>query len=110
MTRISKGGAMKISDGLKIQLRKRLAEEIKQFKEQELHLDKNEILGDCFKINMYIVIYEILIANTNFIDSNGIWELVNQSAGIIENLYKKWVNINGDDYERIEKFVMKEVA
>lgn len=95
---------------LKALLGMKLCQELRMFRDEELGLNKDEILGDCFKINMYIVIYEILIENMNQMTKSTISGLVDCPGNIINQIYESWLEANGDDYERIKQFVEKEVA
>lgn len=95
---------------LKALLGMRLSQELRTFRDEELGLDKDEILGDCFKINMFIVIYEILIESMNQMKKGTISELLDRQGNIISQIYESWLEENGDDYERIKQFVEKEVA
>ena len=88
----------------------KLNNEIHAFRDEELGLEREDILGDCFKINMYIIIYEVLIENMNKMRKNVMKDLLDQQENIIDRIYEAWVEANGDDYERIKCFVEKEVA
>lgn len=88
----------------------KLNNEIHAFRDEELGLEREDILGDCFKINMYIIIYEVLIENMNTMRKSVMRELLDQQDNIIDRIYESWIETYGDDYERIKCFVEKEVA
>ena len=98
------------NETLRALLGMKLTKELRVFRDEELRLCKDDILGDSFKINMYIIIYEVLIENLNVMRKSVIKELLDQPDNIINRIYESWLDANGDDYERIKNFVEKEVA
>lgn len=86
----------------------KLYRELKVFMDESLQQSKSDIIADCFKINMYIVLYEILLEEIEQMNKYDVKKLFLQET-ILQSLYDTYTDLYGDDYEKIKQFV-KEVV
>lgn len=87
---------------------KRVYRELKDFTDEALQHTKSDIIARCFEINLYIVLYEILLEEIEKMDKQGLKTLLSKES-ILKCLYEAYTDLYGDDYERIKQFV-KEVV
>lgn len=85
-------------------LYKKLYWELKEFKDKTLRHTKSDMLAECFKINLYIVLYEVLLEEIEQMGSDDLRFLIGKEC-ILENLYEVYTDWYGDGYERVKKFV-----
>ena len=89
---------------------KRIAEELKEFKDSVLTKDKESIYGDSYKIEVYVNIYEILIEQAEKLSEAVLLVWLNQSSGIIASLYVRWLKKEDDFYEELKNHVLEEMV
>lgn len=88
----------------------KLHQELSSFRDDEMCRDKDAIYGDCFQIHMYIIIYEIMVEELERLPKSKLKALLDQPTSIIRGIYEQWLEKNGDGYNQIQEFIMKEVA
>ena len=88
-------------------LYKKLHRELRGYTEKALRNTKLDIIAQCFEINLYIVIYEVLLEVIEKLEYETLKTMIRRE-NILENLYESYTDLYGDDYERVKAFV-KEV-
>ncbi len=89
-----------------------IASELEKFKSEMLAKSKNDILGTSYMIELYIIIYEVLMANAESIPEKVLAFLIDEASdkGIIKTLYDSWLLSKGDSYNEVEKYILEEVT
>lgn len=85
-------------------LYRKLHRELKDFTSSTMELKKEDIIGECFKINLYIILYECLLEEIEILRIDVLNNLVLQS-NIIGSLYDDYLDVYGDEYMKVKQFI-----
>ena len=94
---------------LKELLSEKLHVELYLFKESMLCKTKMEIYESSYKIEVFVNVYEILIEETENLDSETLRGLLHWKYGILESLYEEWLGCRDDAYDELKAYVGSEL-
>ena len=81
----------------------RLYLEYMLFKDSMLQREKKDIFHESYKIEIYVNLYEILLAYAENLNSSTIRELLKLDFGILGYLYQKWQYREDSFYEELRE-------
>ena len=90
-------------------LLERLHVEIQLFKDSMLCRDKEDIYAECYKIELYINIYEILVEETDRMPELLLRKLLYQNFGILDAFYQEWLGRDDSSYAELREYVEDEL-
>ena len=83
----------------------RIYAELQAFKENLLLKDKDTIFDESYKIETFVTLYEILVEQSERLSDAILLELLNQSTGILEELYQEWLKKEDNSYTELKEYV-----
>lgn len=87
---------------------KKIYEEYLEFKDKLLQKSKDDIYGDSYKIEVFVNLYEILVEKSDYLSSEILRNLLNQSV-ILETLYNSWMKKEDSSYDELKQHVEEEL-
>ena len=87
-----------------------ITEELERYKNAKLQTSKEEIFASSYEVEMYIVIYEVLVDQIDDLSESFMLELLECNDGILDRLYNKWLLSRDDNFNQVKNYIMKEVA
>ena len=79
------------------------------FKDSLLQKGKEDIFTASYKIEIFVNLYEILLAHAGDLHSDKIRGLLNLHIGILEFLYQKWLDKEDSFYEELSECAYSEL-
>ena len=89
--------------------RERLHMELKLFKDSMLQKEKEDILKDSYRTEIYVNLYEIFAAYADHLKSGTIRRLLNFSSGILEAVYQEWLRQEDGFYYELRDYAYSEL-
>ena len=89
--------------------RERLHMELQLFKDSMLQKEKEDILKDSYRIEIYVNLYEIFAAYADNLKSGTIRRLLNFSSGILESVYQEWLRQEDGFYYELRDYAYSEL-
>ena len=89
--------------------RERLHMELQLFKDSMLQKEKEDILKDSYRIEIYVNLYEIFAAYADHLKSGTIRRLLNLSFGILEAVYQEWLREEDGFYFELRDYAHGEL-
>ena len=89
--------------------RERLHMELQMFKDSMLQKEKEDILKDSYRIDIYVNLYEIFAAYADNLKSGTIRRLLNFSSGILESVYQEWLGEEDGFYDELKAYACSEL-
>ena len=90
-------------------LLQRLYLEYMLFKDSLLQKGKEDIFTASYKIEIFVNLYEILMAHAGDLRSDTIRKLLKLNFGILEFLYQKWLDKEDSFYEELRECACSEL-
>ena len=90
-------------------LQQRLHLELMCFKDSMLQQGKEDIFKASYRIEIYVNLYEILLAYTENLQSGMIRELLGLSFGILDHLYQEWLDREDGFYAELREYACYEL-
>ena len=90
-------------------LQQRLHLELMCFKDSMLQQGKEDIFKASYRIEIYVNLYEILLAYTENLQSGMIRELLGLSFGILDHLYQEWLDREDSFYAELREYACYEL-
>lgn len=87
----------------------RLYMELMLFKDSVLQKEKEDIFRDSYKIEIFVNLYEILLVHTENLQSGMIRELLGLNFGILDLLYREWLDREDSFYEELREYARYEL-
>ena len=88
----------------------RLHIELHLFRDSMLQKTKKEIYEASYKIEVFVNVYEILLEDTENLDSGTIRGNLHWKYGILESLYQEWLGHRDDSYDELKAYVGSELG
>ena len=85
-------------------LQQRLHLELMCFKDSTLQQGKEDIFKASYRIEIYVNLYEILLAYTENLQSGMIRELLEINFGILDFLYREWLDREDSFYMELKEY------
>ena len=89
--------------------RERLHMELQLFKDSMLQKEKEDILKDSYRTEIYVNLYEIFAAYADHLKSGTIRRLLNFSSGILEAVYQEWLRQEDGFYYELRDYAYSEL-
>ena len=90
-------------------LLQRLYLEYMLFKDSMLQTRKEDIFAASYKIEIFVNLYEILLVQAGDLRSDTIRGLLKLDFGILEFLYRKWLDREDTFYEELREYAYSEL-
>lgn len=74
-----------------------------RFRDETLQKIQKEIFSGCYKIDVLLNIYEILVEKTKELKSEGVLEALPDDT--LEQLYCGWIRMENDVFQGLEEYV-----
>ena len=87
----------------------RLHVEINLFKDSMLHRSKADIFAGSYKIELYVNLYEILVAEAERMQELLLRKLLYQRSGILDAFYEEWLTRDDSFYIELHDYVEDEI-
>ena len=94
---------------LKELLLEKLHIELHLFKDSMLQETKKEIYEASYKIEVFVNVYEILLEDTENLDSGTIRGNLHWKYGILESLYEEWLGRDDNSFDELKAYVGSEL-
>ena len=88
----------------------RLHVELYLFKDSMLQKTKKEIYEASYKIEVFVNVYEILLEDTENLDSGTIRGNLHWKYGILESLYEEWLGRDDNSFDELKSYVGSELG
>lgn len=85
-------------------LQARLHMELQLFKDSMLRKGKEDIFGASYRIEIYVNLYEILLAHAENLQEDTVRELLGTGFGILDHLYQEWLDREDSFYAELEEY------
>ena len=95
---------------LKELLLEKLHIELHLFKDSMLQETKKEIYEASYKIEVFVNVYEILLEDTENLDSGTIRGNLHWKYGILESLYEEWLGRDDNSFDELKAYVGSELG
>lgn len=95
--------------GLRELLMQRLHMELLLFKDSMLQREKEDIFKESYKIEVCVDLYEIFVETAADLDEDTMRGLVNLNFGILESVYKKWMERKDGFYDDLQDYACREL-
>ena len=95
---------------LKELLLERLHIELHLFRDSMLQKTKKEIYEASYKIEVFVNVYEILLEDTENLDSGTIRGNLHWKYGILESLYEEWLGRDDNSFDELKAYVGSELG
>ncbi len=89
-------------------LRARLHMELQLFKDSMLQKGKEDIFKASYRIEIYVDLYEIVLAHVENLQSGMIRELLGLGFGILDHLYQEWLDREDSFYVELKEYACNE--
>lgn len=83
--------------------------EINLFKDTMLNKSKADIYAGSYMIEVYVNLYDILVAETERMQEPLLRKLLYQNFGILDTLYVEWLNQDDSFYAELRDYVENEI-
>ena len=90
-------------------LSKRLYIELQLFKDSKLRQEKEDIFKSSYEIEIYVNLYEVLLAYLGDLQENAIRGLLNLKFGILEFLYQEWLTREDGFLDELRAYACSEM-
>ena len=90
-------------------LRARLHMELQLFKDSMLQQGKEDIFQASYRIEIYVDLYEILLAHVENLQGGMIRELLGLGFGILDHLYQEWMDREDSFYVELKEYACREL-
>lgn len=90
-------------------LQARLHMELQLFKDSMLQKGKEDIFKASYRIEIYVDLYEIVLAHVENLQSGMIRELLGLGFGILDHLYQEWLDREDSFYAELEEYACNEL-
>ena len=90
-------------------LRARLHMELQLFKDSMLQQGKEDIFQASYRIEIYVDLYEILLAHVENLQGGMIRELLGLGFGILDHLYQEWLDREDSFYVELKEYACREL-
>ena len=90
-------------------LRARLHMELQLFKDSMLQKGKEDIFKASYRIEIYVDLYEIVLAHVENLQSGMIRELLGLGFGILDYLYQEWLDREDSFYAELKEYACNEL-
>lgn len=90
-------------------LQARLHMELQLFKDSMLQKGKEDIFNASYRIEIYVDLYEILLAHVENLPGSMIRELLGLGFGILDHLYQEWMDREDGFYEELKEYACNEL-
>mgnify|MGYP006906606175 CR=1 FL=1 len=90
-------------------MRARLHMELQLFKDSMLQKGKEDIFKASYRIEIYIDLYEIVLAHVENLQSGMIRELLGLGFGILDHLYQEWMDREDSFYVELKEYACNEL-
>lgn len=90
-------------------MRARLHMELQLFKDSMLQKGKEDIFRASYRIEIYIDLYEIVLAHVENLQSGMIRELLGLGFGILDHLYQEWLDREDSFYVELKEYACREL-
>ena len=90
-------------------LLQRLYLEYMLFKDSLLQTRKEDIFAASYKVEIFVNLYEILLAQAGDLRSDTIRGLIKLNFGILEFLYREWLDKEDGFYEELKGYACSEL-
>ena len=87
----------------------RLHIELHLFRDSMLQKTKKEIYEASYKIEVFVNVYEILLEDTENLDSGTIRGNLHWKYGILESLYEEWLGLDDNSFDELKAYVGSEL-
>ena len=95
--------------GLRELLLQRLHMELLLFKDSMFQKEKEDIFMDSYRIEIYVNLYEILLAHTETLQCGMIRGLLALNSGILDHLYQEWLDRKDSFYMELKEYACGEL-
>ena len=89
--------------------RERLHMELQMFKDSMLQKEKEDILKDSYRIEIYENLNEIFAAYADHLKSGTIRRLLSLNYGILEGVYREWLKEEDSFYDELRDYAYSEL-
>ncbi len=90
-------------------LQARLHMELQLFKDSMLQQGKEDIFQASYRIEIYVDLYEILLAHVENLQGGMIRELLGLGFGILDHLYQEWMDREDSFYVELKEYACREL-
>lgn len=90
-------------------MRARLHMELQLFKDSMLQQGKEDIFKASYRIEIYVDLYEILLAHVENLQGGMIRELLGLGFGILDHLYQEWLDREDSFYVELKEYACNEL-
>lgn len=90
-------------------MRARLHMELQLFKDSMLQKGKEDIFKASYRIEIYIDLYEIVLAHVENLQSGMLRELLGLGFGILDHLYQEWLDRKDSFYVELKEYACNEL-
>lgn len=90
-------------------MRARLHMELQLFKDSMLQKGKEDIFKTSYRIEIYIDLYEIVLAHVENLQSGMLRELLGLGFGILDHLYQEWMDREDSFYVELKEYACNEL-
>lgn len=90
-------------------LQARLHMELQLFKDSMLQQRKEDIFQASYRIEIYVDLYEILLAHVENLQGGMIRELLGLGFGILDHLYQEWMDREDSFYVELKEYACREL-
>ena len=90
-------------------MRARLHMELQLFKDSMLQKGKEDIFKASYRIEIYIDLYEIVLAHVENLQSGMLRELLGLGFGILDHLYQEWLDREDSFYVELKEYACNEL-
>lgn len=90
-------------------MRARLHMELQLFKDSMLQKGKEDIFKASYRIEIYIDLYEIVLAHVENLQGGMIRELLGLGFGILDHLYQEWMDREDSFYVELKEYACNEL-
>ena len=94
---------------VKEQFCEKISQELAVFKALKLKTTKEDIFSSSFEVEMYVILYEVLVDQIDDLSEAFMKSLMDEPKGVLKTLYESWLLSKGDNFNQVENFI-KEVA
>ncbi len=86
----------------------RLYLEYLKFKDDMLHKSQKEVFESCYRIDVFLNLYEIMVEKTEELPREILARLEEQE-GLLERLYEGWMKKDDSAYQELKDYVENEL-
>lgn len=86
----------------------RLYLEYLKFKDDMLCKSQEEVFKNCYRIDVFLNLYEIMVEKMEELPA-GILARLEEQEGLLERLYEGWMKKDDSAYQELKDYVVKEL-